>query len=87
MVVSNLQVLDQKRKLLLENVHEIKQGYLYLLQEHLIDISKSADKLVDSNKDQMYEKIKSNKNIENMQPDVFSEDIQRLNDKYAKNEQ
>jgi hypothetical protein len=45
------------------------------LQDHLIDISKSADKLVDSNKDQMYEKIKSNKNIENMQPDVFSEDI------------
>lgn len=48
-----MQLLDQKRKLLSENLKEIKEDYVILLDTHMSHIYNAATCLVDHSKDDM----------------------------------
>ena len=50
---SSLQYLDQKRKVISENVKDIKDDYVILLHNHMTNISAATGCLADLSKDEM----------------------------------
>ena len=51
--------MDQKRKVLSENLKDIKEDYVLLLHNHIVNIENVAQCLIDISKDEMYDNIKS----------------------------
>ena len=50
-LINNLQILDQKRKFLSDNLRDIKEDYVLLLHNHLVNFESIATCLVDVSKD------------------------------------
>jgi hypothetical protein len=82
-LISTLQLLDEKRKLLTENLKDIKQDYMILLHSHMLNFTDAAECLTDQTKDDMQENS-SIVSLHRARSDVFNEEIQRFDSKYGK---
>ena len=72
-LITNLQVLDQKRKLISETLKEFKEEYVYLLHNHMSNIEAIGSSILDKTKDELHGMAKSTKSKKSTEGDIFKE--------------